>query len=290
MAPKRRAAAAPAPPILDGCTIALSGKFGTSHASLEAQIKTEGGAVTRSITKATTHLVCTETDFKEQSAKVLSAKANDLHLLNPDWLFESIKQKKKLAEKDYSWTSQTTNGGDATTDDAKDDEQKPNGTRSSRSRSKTSKANGTVNGDDDTSASTKKRPIAVAKSDGDEDDEPKTKKRGAAASKNTKASKKDEVKEETKDVPMKEPEASEDDKVVAEGQFVKKKGVVIPLDENCPLNNYQVYVDPDTGMIYDAALNQSNSGKNNNKFYRLQVSGILIYDRPLTCLTIHRSL
>ncbi|KAM4066516.1 poly(ADP-ribose) polymerase catalytic domain-containing protein [Hirsutella rhossiliensis] len=67
-----------------------------------------------------------------------------------------------------------------------------------------------------------------------------------------------------------EPPADED-KVVAEGQFVKKKGVAIPLDSYCPLTSYRVHVDPDTGMIYDASLNQSSTSNNHNKFYRLQV-------------------
>lgn len=34
--------------------------------------------------------------------------------------------------------------------------------------------------------------------------------------------------------------------------------------------NYHVYIDGN-GIIFDAALNQTNSGRNNNKFYRVQV-------------------
>lgn len=63
----------------------------------------------------------------------------------------------------------------------------------------------------------------------------------------------------------------EETKKVAEGQFIKKKDAVIPLDEHCPEQDRTVHVDPDTGMIYDASLNQSNSSHNNNKFYRVQV-------------------
>lgn len=66
-------------------------------------------------------------------------------------------------------------------------------------------------------------------------------------------------------------EEEEETKEVAEGQFIKKKGVVIPLDEHCPNQDRTVYIDPDSGMIYDASLNQSNSSHNNNKFYRIQV-------------------
>lgn len=70
--------------------------------------------------------------------------------------------------------------------------------------------------------------------------------------------------------PGDEPEV-EKNKVVAESQFVKKRGLAIPLDSHCTLIAYQVHVDPDTGMIYDASLNLSSTSKNNNKFYRLQV-------------------
>lgn len=63
-----------------------------------------------------------------------------------------------------------------------------------------------------------------------------------------------------------------EERQVAEGQFMKQKNTTIPVDEHCPLSNWQVYVEPDSGMIWDASLNQSNSGRNNNKFYRLQVS------------------
>lgn len=64
----------------------------------------------------------------------------------------------------------------------------------------------------------------------------------------------------------------EEEKEVADGQFIKRKDVVIPLDEHCPQADRQVHIDSATGLIYDASLNQTNSGKNNNKFYRIQVS------------------
>jgi len=56
-----------------------------------------------------------------------------------------------------------------------------------------------------------------------------------------------------------------------DGQKAKSRSVNIPVDEHCPSGNkYKVYIDDD-GMIFDATLNQTNSGKNNNKFYRMQV-------------------
>jgi poly [ADP-ribose] polymerase 2/3/4 len=67
----------------------------------------------------------------------------------------------------------------------------------------------------------------------------------------------------------------EEVKEVAEGQYIKKRDFAIPVDEHCPHSNRAVYIDPDSGMIYDASLNQSNSSHNNNKFYRVQVSPLI---------------
>ncbi|ORY62232.1 poly polymerase catalytic domain-containing protein [Pseudomassariella vexata] len=51
---------------------------------------------------------------------------------------------------------------------------------------------------------------------------------------------------------------------------IAQKGTLIPLDEACPLTHYAVYTDG-AGIIYDASLNQTNAGQNNNKFYRVQL-------------------
>lgn len=54
-------------------------------------------------------------------------------------------------------------------------------------------------------------------------------------------------------------------------QRANSGSLVIPVDETCPLaGTHRVYIGED-GMIYDAALNQTNAGHNNNKFYRVQL-------------------
>ncbi|KAK3684559.1 hypothetical protein LTR37_020162 [Vermiconidia calcicola] len=55
-----------------------------------------------------------------------------------------------------------------------------------------------------------------------------------------------------------------------EAQVAKAGFSNIPLDEGCPQSN-RVYVNPDSGEIYDASLNQTNASGNNNKFYRIQL-------------------
>ncbi|KAK3360411.1 poly-ribose polymerase-like protein [Lasiosphaeria hispida] len=50
----------------------------------------------------------------------------------------------------------------------------------------------------------------------------------------------------------------------------KRKEVHVPLDEHCPFANCTVLIGS-AGMVYDAALNQTNASANNNKFYRIQL-------------------
>jgi poly [ADP-ribose] polymerase len=249
------APAAPATPPLDGHVIAISGKFDNSkhtHASLEQLVRSLGGSVTKSVTKTTTHVVCTEDDYNSSTAKVAAGKAKDLPLVGPEWIFESEKQNKAIDPQDHVWGSDSAKPSD-------------------------SQANG------------KKRPLVVSKSDDDaEPDAKKTKTKGSKAKDKAKAAKADSE-------PEAEPEAeaeaeakteTKEEKQVAEGQFIKKKNVAIPVDEHCPLNStYQVHIDPDSGLIYDASLNQTNASHNNNKFYRVQASLVFVSQSQQSALT-----
>lgn len=58
---------------------------------------------------------------------------------------------------------------------------------------------------------------------------------------------------------------------ITEAQFASAGAKLdIPIDDGVA-SSWHVYVDPDTGIIYDASLNQTNASNNNNKFYRVQV-------------------
>jgi poly [ADP-ribose] polymerase 2/3/4 len=95
-----------------------------------------------------------------------------------------------------------------------------------------------------------KRPApATVDSDDDDPDDPQPKKQKVANGAATK--------------PKKEPKV--------DGQKAKSKDIVIPVDERFPEVDWKVYVDPVEGVIYDAALNQTSSAQNNNKFYKAQV-------------------
>ncbi|KAG9698518.1 PARP-domain-containing protein, partial [Aureobasidium melanogenum] len=58
---------------------------------------------------------------------------------------------------------------------------------------------------------------------------------------------------------------------ITEAQFASAGAKLdIPIDDGVA-SSWHVYVDPDTGIIYDASLNQTNASNNNNKFYRVQL-------------------
>ncbi|MCJ1308028.1 hypothetical protein MMC25_001678 [Agyrium rufum] len=101
-----------------------------------------------------------------------------------------------------------------------------------------------------------------------EDDKPATKKRGRAAKKPAvKEEEESESEEDEEDAETSEPPS----KKQKDGQKAKD-GMVVPVDEAFPYRGggYAVYIDKNS-TIYDASLNQTNAGNNNNKFYRIQV-------------------
>ena len=56
-----------------------------------------------------------------------------------------------------------------------------------------------------------------------------------------------------------------------DGQVAQGSHIVVPIDEDCNVSMLKrVHIDDD-GVIWDANLNQTNSGQNNNKFYRIQL-------------------
>lgn len=224
---------------MEGCKIALKGGFrrtGHTQTSLEDLVRKLGGSITATVAKSTTHLVCTQEYYSSNYAKVREAMAANIKVIGPLWILDC--QGEDTApdpdKKKYN-ASLPFIKTDVKTNDT------------TGAASKTD-SNGTTNG-----AAPRGRKRKVD----DQDSDSQLKK----AEPNTKAKAKAKVKDEEKE-----------DKIVAEGQFMKKKDTIIPVDEGCPYTDRTVYIDPQSGMIWDAALNQSHSTNNNNKFYRVQVS------------------
>ncbi|KAI8945652.1 poly polymerase catalytic domain-containing protein [Xylaria longipes] len=226
MPPRKKKAAAPTTPPFAGFSIAISGSIpGRTQASIETDfIAPLGGALVKSVSASTTHLVTTEADYQKPSAKVKSAQANGIPIVTLQWLEDCLSQNTRLDEVTYGLASQSQ-----------------------------AQVNGSVQ-----SNGSRKRAASQPAQNGNDNSRPsQPKKKGKAGN--------DESKE-------REPK-------VAEAQIAKSLDVRIPVDEGAQreLVNYEVYID-DNGVIYDASLNQTNSGRNNNKFYRVQLLRSVIGD------------
>ncbi|GAB0138738.1 hypothetical protein EsDP_00006963 [Epichloe bromicola] len=260
-APSTASSAASVVQPLSEYRLVFSGKFpGYSHRDLHSLVMSLGASVTASVSARNTHLVCDDKDYLKNAPKVADAKAASVAIVKFDWLDEVVKSKKRVDPDIYSWPNE-------------DEEQQEEGNEEEKP---VVEVNGIANGKG------KKRPIAAAnpkssnEANGEaEDAEPKTKKARSQAMK-PKGRAEDENKEDAEEKTGKQEVVEEEtiEKKLQElnkGQFLKKKNIVIPLDEYCPLQSYSVYIEPKSGMIYDASLNQSSTSNNHNKFYRLQV-------------------
>ncbi|KAI8932727.1 hypothetical protein NX059_010218 [Plenodomus lindquistii] len=211
--PPRRAAAKPvqAADALDGCIIAISGKFaGTTQAALQSRVKTLGATVASSVNADTTILIATEKDFESNSVKTKAATTHGIPIVSLSWLDECESTDSKVDETHHRLDTASTSPAPAPAPASKQ-------TNGSKKRAASSNAS-------------------------------------PAPTQDTSQSKKPKIAENAK---------------IGDGQNAKSKKLAISIDEYCPLNSYQVYIDND-GTIWDASLNQTNSSANNNKFYKVQ--------------------
>ncbi|KXX76020.1 Poly [ADP-ribose] polymerase 2 [Madurella mycetomatis] len=271
MPPRRGKAAAPAKPALDGCKIALSGTFpGVPQATLKAKAEAAGATVASTVTDDTTHLVATEADYNKPSPKVAKAQSLGIPIVSMEWLSLCEQNKTREPEKDFI-------PGDSSKRDDKTTSSQTNGTTStttSRSRKRASPPAATDNASDDETAPkakrTRARRGAAAKADEADDVEMQDANDAADAGPEAKKGKgKGEAKGKGKGK-GKGKEKAKPEPVMGAGQVAKRKDIQIPLDEGCPYVTSTVYID-DSGVIYDASLNQTNASHNNNKFYRIQL-------------------
>lgn len=259
---KKAAVAAPAAPILDGCKIAISGTFPKPYTQAAVKAKAEelGASVASSVTGTATHVVATFADYSKPSVKVAKAQELGLPIVTLEWLLLCADGTKKpeaeflprdVADEDEDEdgepdTKSTASQATATT------------ARSGRAGAAKRAASPPPQAPSGTSQTlppkAKRARKAAPKAEDDGDDDAK------AAS--------DPAEPPKKPVTKREP--TELELVVGQGQIAKRLDISIPIDEGCPYYTHVVYID-DQGVIYDASLNQTNSGKNNNKFYRIQV-------------------
>ncbi|KAJ3481322.1 hypothetical protein NLG97_g7848 [Lecanicillium saksenae] len=250
---------------------------------IEYLMSTLGAHQTHRVAPDVTHVLSTREDWLKGSAKVKAAIAKGLPVIRGMWAIECDRTQTMVDVEKHTWPNVIAEEEKLTA--AR--EEFVAAQKAAEVNGTTNTANGTTkdatNGTD--SSTDKKRPIAVANpngaADGDdqeEEEKPKTKRARA-----TKAKKAELVKDEDEEMQDADDEAAkqlqdegEKDAKVEDAQ-VAKKGLVIPIDGHCYLPDVEVYVDPDSGVIYDASLNQTNASNNNNKFYIVQ----LLHDRKM---------
>ncbi|KAK3325101.1 poly-ribose polymerase-like protein [Apodospora peruviana] len=263
---KGKKANTPAPPPLEGCKIAFSGQFpGETHASLKATAEGAGATVASSVTKDTTHLVATEADFNKTAAKVVKAQSSSIPIVSLEWLTLSAKNNIREPEKHFMFGAADEDDDDdvaqaaASNSASQADGTATNGRKSSRKRAASPAANDNITDNDNAPPAKKTRGCKAAPKS---DDANGTEAKDDDDDKNVKDAKVKTAKPKKK--------SSSPAPIMGEGQIIKRKDIQIPLDEGCPWNTSAVYID-DSGIVYDASLNQTNASNNNNKFYRIQL-------------------
>ncbi|KAI0009495.1 PARP-domain-containing protein [Xylariaceae sp. FL0662B] len=234
MPPRRKAAAkaAPPPPPLEGCKIALSGTFpGRTQATIERDFMTPLGA-----------------------SLVKSVTASTTHLVATEVDYRKPSTKVQAAQAHdvpivtFQWLEDTQNQMTKVNEKMYGfDSSQSQHSQSQVSKPQTTQTNGS-----------RKRAAAAqtpAVNDGNDDDDSQS-----HPKKKSRALEDKLQKQEAKEAK------------VADGQIAKSFDIRIPIDEGAvnQFHNYEVYID-DTGVIYDASLNQTNATNNNNKFYRVQL-------------------
>ncbi|KAM3438624.1 hypothetical protein MY4824_003163 [Beauveria thailandica] len=251
---------------LEGLCVVVSGHVNVADYAphgIEYLLGDLGAAQENRVVNAVTHVIATREDYLKNATKVRNAKNKGLPIVRSTWVTECDRTQTLVDVDKHTWPNVI------------EQEQKLKEARDEFIAAQTA---GQANGTD------KKRPIAVAdpvdvavngddKGDVKQDDEePKPKKaRAARGKKQALVKDEDEEMKDAADEPAKQLQDEDAQGAEAEQGQIARQGLVVPVDNFCPLAGFQVYIDPDSAVIYDASLNQTNASNNNNKFYIIQL-------------------
>lgn len=270
---------------LEGLRVVVSGHVNVSDYvphGVEYLLGDLGAVQENRVINAVTHVIATREDYLKNATKVRNGKDKGLHIVRGTWVTECDRTQTLVDVDKHTWSNVI------------EQEQK---LKEAREEFLAAESAVQTNGTD------KKRPIAVANPNGttangddevEEQDEPKPKKARAARGKKQATVKDEDDEMEDADDESAKQLQDEDAKETEAEEGQTTKGLVIPVDNFCPLHDFQVYVDPNSGVIYDASLNQTNASNNNNKFYIVQVSQPSIVQASITngpsfCMTPRRT-
>ncbi|KAK2742413.1 hypothetical protein FQN55_007851 [Onygenales sp. PD_40] len=240
--------------ILKDQIIALSGTFpGYKQAGLRDVIELNGGTYSAKVVDTCTHLITTQKDVDGNAPKYKQAlSTNGINIVSVDWLLESQNAKNHLPESSYLMVSANA-------------AQAPASNRRSARASRTNQQPDGV----DLKTSTK----TTADEDKDDNDPPKD----AKPAKGKKKPDSSKGKRSLADV-----DADDDpSNAIAKDEPLSKKQkdsnkastptLKVPVDVwSGHALTHRVYIGKN-GEIFDAALNQTNASRNNNKFYLIQI-------------------
>lgn len=217
--------------MLQGYSIATSGRFPGTNASLHARIIALGASIASKVTADTSLVIATDKDYDTQSKKVAAAIAHDIPIVTIAWFEATEASNAKADETHYLHNSQTQTQIHAQPAPSPPlpPPQPPHAAPPATNGKKRGASPPTSPDPAQTALQSKKRKTLDHHTD------------------NTNNAK------------------------VGDANNAKSHTIAIPVDEYCPLPTFEVYID-DQGLIWDAALNQTNASANNNKFYKIQVS------------------
>ncbi|KAL2365023.1 hypothetical protein RJZ56_002073 [Blastomyces dermatitidis] len=262
--------------------IALSGTFPMhKQAVLIDKIESGGGTYSAKVIDTCTHLVTTQKDVDDNKLKCKQAAAlKSIKIVSWNWLLDSAADGKPASESSYLLTTPAptpaTNG-------------RPLRSSRTKQQSNGSTTNGIQDDDKNDVPATNGRPLRLSRTkqqsngsttvsqDDDENDVPAA---NAAPSKGKKSAASSKAK---RPIPADDDDEEEEDNATKpksqdEPPAKKKKDskqasptLKVPVDEFSPYcSTHEVFIEKN-GVIYDAALNQTNSRNNNNKFYLIQL-------------------
>jgi len=204
-------------------------------AQLKDDIANRGGTYVTKVEQCT-HLIATADQYAKNLVRVhVAVQTPGVKIVSYDWLALSLSSNTSMDDEPYRLDTDTNDDrAEAVADEPKQSVPKSKKT-AKRAREEDDEAAATAVAEEDT-----KKSAAPPK-------KPKSSTAPASSKRNSKRVK--------KDVPV----------------VAKSRSINIPVDEHCPgREGYQVYIDED-GVVFDVTLNQTNAGRNNNKFYRLQL-------------------
>ncbi|KAF9163376.1 Poly [ADP-ribose] polymerase 2 [Actinomortierella ambigua] len=238
-----------AKPIFEDCVFAFSGTYAVaSQVSLKEAVTAPmaGATVSQTVTGRTTHLVTSQADYDKDSTKVQKAKQLNIHIVNDDFVTDSINKKKRLKESAYAFDKNATAAALPTP--VTTAPTTPAAAAAATAATASASPSPTVAAPAPAKGRAKRKTTTKDADDDDNDDND-----GGDSKAATKA-KKIKVEDKKKVV------ASSSSKTVKRPPTSVRSGMSL---------SHLVYVDDD--VAWNARLNQTEIGLNNNKYYMIQL-------------------